>query len=359
MGEVAAVINNYRGKRVLVTGHTGFKGTWLSRMLLSFGADVYGIGLDEGPARIFALSQNQNDLISHILDIRDKDAVIKCIKGINPQLVFHLAAQPLVIEGYKSPVKTFTSNIMGTTHVLEACRSLDNLEAAVMITTDKVYFNSGWAYPYRENDPLGGHDPYSASKAACEIVISSYAESFFDNKRICSMRAGNVIGGGDFAENRIIPDLIRAIQSQNELIIRAPHSIRPWQHVLDALWGYVLAGDMLMRKGCTPAPSYNIAPPDNSDSHTVLYVVQKMVETIGSGHYRIDESAGVFKEKTRLRLDPSLIQMDLGWKPAFTTDEAIAQTANEYKAWLEQPGGLKTQLDASITEYLKKTRIAL
>ncbi|MGL5721659.1 MAG: CDP-glucose 4,6-dehydratase [Brevinema sp.] len=343
----------YQGKRVLVTGHTGFKGTWMVRLLLQLGAKVYGIGLDEGDNKVFTLSNTASDMESHILDIRDSTSTINLIQKINPHLVFHLAAQPLVIESYKNPIATFDTNVMGTVNVLEGCRKATSLEGAVMITTDKVYHNFEWAYPYRETDILGGHDPYSTSKAACELVISSYRSSFFEHKKICSLRAGNVIGGGDFADNRIIPDLVRGVQKGEKAQIRAPHSIRPWQHVLDALWGYLLAGEQLATNGMTPSPSYNIAPPDNNDSHTVLFVIKNFLSVLGKGEYEVDENAAVFKEMGRLRLDPSLIMQELDWKPGFTTEEAIAQTASEYKAWLENPSQLKQQIDQSIALYVK------
>ncbi|MGL4563589.1 MAG: CDP-glucose 4,6-dehydratase [Brevinema sp.] len=345
---------NYQGKRVLITGHTGFKGTWMSRCLLELGAEVYGIGLDEGDDKVFTLSNTAQDMTSYIQDIRDSDATIKLVEQINPHFVFHLAAQPLVIEGYKNPIDTFESNIMGTTHILEGCRKAPALEAGIFITTDKVYHNFEWSYPYRETDILGGHDPYSASKAACELVISSYRSSFFDDQKICSVRAGNVIGGGDFADNRIIPDLVRAAQSGEKAIIRAPHSIRPWQHVLDAIWGYLLIGDSLINNKMTLSPSYNIAPPDNSDIHTVLFVIKTFLNTLGKGSYEIDPNASTFKEMDKLRLDPSLIQEQIGWKAGFTTEEAIKQTAYEYKAWLEKPNELKQQIDHSIVTYYQK-----
>ena len=344
----------YKGKKVLITGHTGFKGTWFSRFLIQLGADVYGIGLKEGDDQIFALTQSENDINSSIQNICDYEATATLIKKIDPEVIFHLAAQPLVLKSYTDPIDTFNSNVMGTIHVLEAARSLTNLKAMVMITTDKVYHNNEWVYPYRETDKLGGYDPYSASKAMCELAISSYVHSFFNTSSvgITSVRAGNVIGGGDFAENRIIPDVVRSIQSGKNVSLRSPNSIRPWQHVLDVIWAYLLVGTKILEKGETPSSSYNIAPLDNSDTHTVEYIVKKFISVIEQGTYEIDKNANFAHEMGKLRLDPSLIQAEVQWSPLFNTEEAIEQTAQEYKQYLENPTNLKEILDNSIKNYL-------
>lgn len=344
----------YRGKKVLITGHTGFKGTWLARTLLNLGAEVYGIGLEEEKGKIFQLSQTAKDMVSHIQDIRDEIKTKKLIQKINPQVVFHLAAQPLVLKSYEDPVGTHASNIMGTAHVLDACRLCGNLQAMVFITTDKVYYNNEWAYPYRETDRLGGYDPYSASKAACEIIIDSYRQSFFNAKKIglVSLRAGNVIGGFDFAENRIIPDIVRAIQKGRTVQLRSPNSVRPWMHVMDVLWGYLLAGEKLIREGLIPSPSYNIAPFDSDGSHTVEFITQTFIKTIGKGSYELIQNTSAH-EMSMLRLDASLIRKELGWNPLYSTNEAIAQTAAEYKDWL-LGNSVQKSLDTSIGGYFKQ-----
>ncbi|MGL5254823.1 MAG: CDP-glucose 4,6-dehydratase [Brevinema sp.] len=346
-------MNCYKNKKVLVTGHTGFKGTWLCRTLLQLGSEVYGIGLNEGENKLFALSETAKDMNSFIVDIRDRELLTKTIKDINPEVIFHLAAQPLVLESYKIPVETFESNVMGTIHVLEACRSITNLQAIILITTDKVYHNYEWNYPYRETDRLGGYDPYSASKAMCELAIDSYRHSFYQDLKvkIVSVRAGNVIGGGDFADNRIIPDIIRAIQAKKDVVLRHPNSIRPWQHVMDAIMAYLLVGKQMIG-GQEISPSYNIAPIDNSDKHTVEYIVKLFIEIIKQGSYKIDSNANFAHEMSKLRLDPSLIIAELGWKPVFNTEEAIIQTAKEYKAYLGDPKILKKQIDSSIMNVL-------
>ncbi|MGL4367562.1 MAG: CDP-glucose 4,6-dehydratase [Brevinemataceae bacterium] len=344
----------YKDKKVLITGHTGFKGTWLCRTLLQLGATVYGIGLEEGDHKIFNMSSTDDDIFSYIMDIRDKELLISQIKQINPDIVFHLAAQPLVLESYKTPVETFDINVMGTIHILESCRYVDNLQAMVMITTDKVYHNYEWTYPYRETDRLGGYDPYSASKAMCELAIDSYRYSFYKDSSvgITSVRAGNVIGGGDFAENRIIPDIVRSIQQNTSVSLRNPNSIRPWQHVMDAIIGYLLIGKTIITQQQTPSSSYNIAPLDNSDKHTVEYIVKLFINTINKGYYEVDKNAYFAHEMAKLRLDPSLIISDLGWKPVFSTEEAIIQTAKEYNEFLQNPDQLKKQIDNSVKNIL-------
>ena len=348
--------DTYKNKRVLVTGHTGFKGTWLCRLLKQLGAEVYGIGLEEGADRIFRISSTGDDMASNIIDIRDKEKLISSIQKIQPQVVFHLAAQPLVLESYITPVETFDTNVMGTVHVLEACRTIPSLEAIVLITTDKVYYNNEWNYPYRESDRLGGYDPYSASKAMCELAIDSYKNSFYKEKNIgiASVRAGNVIGGGDFAENRIIPDIVRSIRDKKILTLRNPNSVRPWQHVLDVLWAYLLVGQALIPNRSTPSPSYNVAPLDNSDSHTVQYIVDRFINIIGEGSYEIANNIIQNHEMGKLRLDPSLILAEIGWTPLFNTNEAIDQTAKEYGQYLKNPSGLKIQIDTAIEKYIQQ-----
>lgn len=247
-----------QNKTVLITGHTGFKGTWLSRFLLQLGAKVVGIGLDEGSESLFTLTKTNQDMLSYIQDIRDYDTLVQIIKSENPDIVFHLAAQPLVLISYQSPVETFNTNVMGTIHLLEACRQLDSLQSIVLITTDKVYQNNEWVYSYRENDRLGGHDPYSASKAMCELAIESYRSSFYKKTGVIltAVRAGNVIGGGDFSKDRLIPDIIRSIKQKTVLSLRCPNSIRPWQYIMDALWGYLLICTASLQN--TPPPYYHL-----------------------------------------------------------------------------------------------------
>lgn len=247
-----------QNKTVLITGHTGFKGTWLSRFLLQLGAKVLGIGLDEGSDSLFTLTKTNQDMLSYIQDIQDYDALVYIIKSAKPDIVFHLAAQPLVLTSYQSPIYTFNTNVMGTIHLLEACRQLDSLQSIVLITTDKVYQNNEWVYSYRENDRLGGHDPYSASKAMCELAIESYRSSFYKKTGVIltAVRAGNVIGGGDFSKDRLIPDIIRSIKQKTSLSLRCPNSIRPWQYIMDVLWGYLLICTASLQNAISPPPYF-------------------------------------------------------------------------------------------------------
>lgn len=348
----------FKGKKILVTGHTGFKGAWLTRMLLQLEAKVVGISLPALENSIWDLTDMNQDIEEYLIDIRDREALDKAIKDIQPEIVFHLAAQALVIEGYHNPIENWASNVMGTAHLMESCRSISALKALVCITTDKVYYNKEWVYPYREDDRLGGHDPYSASKAACELVISSYKDSFYHDKAvgITSVRAGNVIGGGDYADNRIIPDIVRAVSKNKPVVLRSPNSIRPWQHVIDVLWAYILVAKTILEKGQTPSSAYNIAPLDNSNEHTVEFVVNTFIKALGTGSYKIDPSASTVKEMSKLRLDPSLIQEELNWAAIYNTEEAIIQTAKEYKAHMESPESLKAIIDSSVQYYFERRK---
>ena len=329
------VINSVKNKKILITGHTGFKGSWLSKLLLHMGARIYGISLIADDLSLYNLLNLDNHLKSYIEDIRNLEKVKKIVKEINPDIIFHLAAQPLVIESYNKPVYTFETNVIGTINLMEAIKELNNLQCAVMITTDKVYDNKEWVWGYRENDSLGGHDPYSASKACAEIAIKSYKKSFFQDLNIVSARAGNVIGGGDFADNRIIPDIVRAIEKNTYVELRNPHSVRPWQHVLDVLYGYILlAYSMINNKNISE--SYNFAPIDEGDKFTVEYITKAFIDNIGKGSYIINSSETSKKEMNMLRLDSSLARKELNWKEKFNTEEAIKQTAIWYKEYLNK-----------------------
>ena len=239
----------WRGKRVLLTGHTGFKGSWLALWLQRLGADVTGLALPPTTMpNLFELAHIKDGISNHFCDIRNSTALAKIIHNAHPEIVFHLAAQPLVRASYRDPLATYATNVMGTAHLLDALRSLNSTKVAVMVTTDKVYRNNEWDYPYRETDALGGHDPYSASKAASEIVIASYHEAYLAEQgvAVASARAGNVIGGGDWSEDRLIPDLVRSVTQKETLEIRSPNATRPWQHVLESLSGYLCLGRKLI-----------------------------------------------------------------------------------------------------------------
>lgn len=348
------IIEVFKNKKVLITGHTGFKGSWLCKLLLEFGSKVSGISLEAEKISLYNLLKLDGEVESHICDIRKLENIENIIKEINPDIIFHLAAQPLVIESYNNPLYTFETNIMGTINILEAIRKLNNLECAIMITTDKVYDNKEWAWGYRENDSLGGNDPYSSSKACVELIIKSYKKSFFENLNIATARAGNVIGGGDFAKDRIIPDIVRAIERNESVELRNPNSVRPWQHVLDVLNGYLsLAYNLIKNNKNISAnkngelPSYNFAPIDNK--RTVEYITKVFIESVGRGNYKIKTQNTNKKEMNILRLDSSLARKELLWEEKFDTEEAIKQTALWYREYLNN----KDITGKQIRDYIK------
>lgn len=328
----------YKGKRVFLTGHTGFKGSWMLAWLHQLGAIVKGYAL---------LPENENDLYnlvkgdslcqSVIADIRDKEKLREAIFSFQPDFIFHLAAQPLVRQSYKAPLYTFEVNIIGTANLLDAVIELKGPCSVVIITTDKVYENIEQHYAYKEHDKLGGYDPYSASKAAAEIIVSSYRNSFFNpakytghKKGIASVRAGNVIGGGDRAKDRIIPDIIRGIEKNESIIVRNPESVRPWQHVLESLSGYLLVGKKIAEQPTTFSVAWNLGPSHN-DLLTVKEVVDKAIAVFGKGSYSTPSQNDQPHEATLLQLDISKAKRELGWQPKLSSSEAIEWTMQWYK----------------------------
>jgi len=324
------------GKRVLLTGHTGFKGTWLTIWLHKLGARVTGLSLppDTSPS-LFTLANIEQLCESHFCDIREGAAVNALIKKVRPEIIFHLAAQPLVRVSYREPVKTFATNVMGTAHVLNALRGLDNCRLAVMITTDKVYCNNGEFRPYREEDALGGHDPYSASKAASEIVIASYRDAYLAEQgvAVASVRAGNVIGGGDWSEDRLIPDAVRAWQAGQTLEIRRPDAIRPWQHVLEPLAGYLTLAEKLWQQP-NLAGAYNFGP-ETGEVASVRDVVEIARNAYGSGVVRYGDGNTGPHEEGWLALEIAKATQTLGIKSRWTLTEAIKHTMEWYRAQQE------------------------
>lgn len=321
----------YRGKRVLVTGHTGFKGSWLTAWLAELGAEVIGLALDPES------TPNHWQLLGNIAtdvrgDIRDVELVLNLVEQVKPEIVFHLAAQPLVRRSYRMPVETWSSNLMGSVHVLDACRRVSSVRAAVMITTDKVYQNQEWAWGYRESDALGGHDPYSASKAACELLIDSYRRSFGPPQAsllIASARAGNVIGGGDWAEDRLIPDLVRALAQGRPLEIRSPHSTRPWQHVLECLSGYLLLGQRLLEGDASAAQAWNFGPA-SADNRSVQQVLTGLQQHWPELDWHIG-TAPQPHEARLLYLDCARAHTELNWQPVWSLEQALEMTAGWYR----------------------------
>lgn len=323
----------WAGKRVLITGHTGFKGSWLSFWLKRLGAEVAGMALvpDATPA-LFDQLALADDLDHMIGDIRDAALVARRISALKPEIVFHLAAQPLVLASYQEPLETWQTNVMGSLHVMQALRDLPGPCAVVMVTTDKVYDNREDGSAYGEDHPLGGHDPYSASKAAMEIAVASWRKSFLagTNIRIASARAGNVIGGGDWAENRILPDIIRALQKGEDIIVRSPQSVRPWQHVLEPLAGYLALAERLWTYD-DPAfqSAFNFGPAP-TDARPVQALVTEALRHWPGG-WRDASSDTAVHEAKLLSLDSAKSAALLGFKPRWSFEQTIEKTANWYR----------------------------
>jgi len=324
----------WKGKRVLITGHTGFKGSWLSYWLTKLGADVTGIGLAPitSPA-LYDLLSLKELIKSHLTDILDLQSYKNIVAITQPEVVFHLAAQPLVRESYKQPVSTFATNLMGTVNTLELIRLTSSIKSAVLITTDKVYENKEWIYPYRETDRLGGYDPYSASKATCEIAVDSYRSSFFghpDAPKIATARAGNVIGGGDWSADRLIPDAIKAWNNDETLVIRKPNATRPWQHVIDPLAAYILLAEKLYESAGLVG-AYNFGP-DSSNSASVKEVVQKSLNIFGEGKVQYQTTDIDPHEANSLSLDTSKSKIYLKIRSVWNLESSICRTIDWYKA---------------------------
>lgn len=328
-------LSNLRSKRVLVTGHTGFKGGWLMAMLLKLGAEPIGYSLEPPSAPSFFMETGLREKCMDIrADILDLGRLKKVMREEEPDVVFHLAAQPLVIRSYQEPLETFSVNVMGTANVLEAVRSCRSVRACVCITSDKCYENLELDYGYKEDDRMGGSDPYSASKGAAELVISSYRRSFFkDRPMIASARAGNVIGGGDWAEKRIVPDIVDCLTSNKPLVLRNPDSVRPWQHVLDPLNGYLVLASRIMEGDGRTADAWNFGP--NGEARTVRQVAEMMMSAWRKNVPINIVTNEIFHESKMLRLDCTKARSDLGWKPLLDIDEAVRYTVEWYKGWSE------------------------
>jgi CDP-glucose 4,6-dehydratase len=321
----------WQGKKVFLTGHTGFKGSWLSLWLQSMGAKLCGYALAPNTQpNLFTLANIAEHMDNVIADIRDQDQLTQIMADFQPEIIFHLAAQPLVRYSYEHPVETYTTNVLGVVHLFEAARACPTVKTIVNITTDKCYENREWHWGYRENEPLGGHDPYSSSKACAEIVTSAYRRSFFNsaNVGLASARAGNVIGGGDWTNDRLIPDLIRAFTAKEKVSIRYPYAIRPWQHVLEPLTGYLLLAEKLHQAPQQFADSWNFGPYDQ-DAKPVQWIVEKMISLWGAGaSWQLDAGTHVH-EAHYLKLDCSKAHDLLHWQPRWT----LTQTLETIVAW--------------------------
>ena len=327
--------DTYRGKTVLITGDTGFKGSWLAIWLTELGAKVVGYALPPaGPRDNFVTCEVARSITHVDGDVRDYGALAALLGEQQPDIVFHLAAQSLVLESYKDPRGTFDTNVMGVVNVLEAVRYVRSVRAVVVVTSDKCYENQSLDRGYRETDPLGGRDPYSASKGAAEIAASSMRRSFFVEAgaaAIATARAGNVIGGGDWAANRIVPDCIRALASLEPIVVRNPSAIRPWQHVMDALNGYLVLGAKLLADGHRYADAWNFGP-QPGEAVPVSSLVEQLIAAWGSGSYRVEATTKAPAEARVLHLDIAKASEQLAWSPKLSLAQAIAMTVESYRA---------------------------
>lgn len=324
------------GKRVFLTGHTGFKGSWLALWLQSLGAEVHGLALAPPTTpSLFHEARVADGLKSALGDIRDFDTVRRAMQRCQPQIVLHLAAQPLVRLSYSAPVATYATNVMGTVHVLEAARAAGSVRAIVNVTTDKCYQNREWVWGYREDEPLGGHDPYSSSKACSELVTAAYRASFLAKAGIAvgSGRAGNVIGGGDWAADRLVPDALRAFDAGLPVVMRNPQSTRPWQHVLEPLDGYLCLAEALLEHGPRFAQGWNFGPADD-DVQPVQWIVERLAAAWGDdARWLYQPEHAAVHEAHWLKLDTSKARQLLGWQPRWRLEHALQQTVQWHRAW--------------------------
>jgi CDP-glucose 4,6-dehydratase len=350
----------YKGKKVFLTGHTGFKGAWLLKILDMLGAEIKGYALHpENETDLYNLINGDSLCKSVIADLREKECLKQAIVQFQPDYVFHLAAQPLVRLSYEIPAQTFEVNVIGTVNLLDGVRSLANKCNVIVITTDKVYYNYEWVYPYREEDRLGGYDPYSASKACAELAIDSYRNSFFNlqsydrhQKAIAVARAGNVIGGGDWAKDRLLPDIARALTAKKGIPIRNPLSVRPWQHVLEPVIAYLLLGANLNLDPRRFSQAYNFGP-NATDTLSVSDMVKLAVKAWGEGAFSVSGDVGMLHEAGLLKLDISKAGAELGWKPKMDAKEAVNMTVSWYKTYADGKTGINEFTNEQILHYFQ------
>jgi CDP-glucose 4,6-dehydratase len=328
----------WKNKRVFLTGHTGFKGSWLSMWLQEMGAHVKGFSLaPHTTPNLFHEAKVKEGMESEIGDIRDLQLITESMCDFDPEIVIHMAAQPLVRLSYSEPVETYATNVMGTIHVLEAARKCKNLKSIVAITTDKCYENKEWPWGYRENEPMGGHDPYSSSKGCCELLIASYRNSFFntpESASLASVRAGNVIGGGDWSDDRLIPDILKAFEKSEPAVVRNPLSTRPWQHVLEPLSGYLVLAEKLYQDGDQFAEAWNFGPRDE-DCQSVAYILDKMIATWDQGASWVMDANSHPHEAGFLKLDCSKAKQKLHWEPKWNLEFTLTSIVKWHKAFLQ------------------------
>jgi len=331
----------WQGRRVFLTGHTGFKGGWLALWLQRLGAEVTGYALAPGtePA-LFEVARVGTGMASVLGDLRDPEALAAAMARARPEVVFHLAAQALVRRSYQEPVATYATNVMGTVHLLEAVRRTPGVRSVVVVTTDKCYENREWPWAYREDEALGGHDPYSSSKGCAELVASAYRRSFFPPERhdrhgvaLASARAGNVIGGGDWAADRLVPDILRALDAGREVVVRNPGAVRPWQHTLEPLAGYLRLAEALHAQGPAVAEAWNFGPWE-TDARPVRWIVEQLTALWGPGAgYRFEQDPGAVHEAQQLKLDISKARTRLGWQPRWPLGRSLEAIVEWHRAW--------------------------
>jgi CDP-glucose 4,6-dehydratase len=350
----------WQSKRVFLTGHTGFKGSWLSLWLQSLGAEVTGYSLNPptNPS-LFNVAKVADEMHSIIGDIRNLDSLQKAMQDARPEIVIHLAAQSLVRYSFANPIETYTTNVMGSLHLLESVRNTNSVKAVVNVTSDKCYENREWFWGYREDEAMGGYDLYSSSKGCAELLTAAYRSSFFNPEKykehgvgVGSARAGNVIGGGDWALDRLIPDFIRAITSGETAVIRSPNAIRPWQHVLEALSGYLLLAEKLYSEGDQFAEAWNFGPND-SNTKSVGWIIDQLVTNWGEGaKFKVDQSAADLHEAHFLKLDCSKARMSLGWQHQWSATQVIQKICEWHKAHLDRQD-MKAYTLSEIEQYQK------
>ena len=343
----------WKGKRVFLTGHTGFKGSWLTLWLHSLGAIVKGYSLEPPTSpSLFKEANVENVVFSQIGDIRDFEILKKSIIDFNPDILIHMAAQPLVRYSYDAPIETYETNVMGTVNILESARACKNLKAIINITTDKCYENDGRSEGYKEDDQMGGYDPYSSSKGCAELVASAYRRSFLQEKDIglASARAGNVIGGGDWADDRLIPDILRSFEKGESVVIRNPKSTRPWQHVLEPLSGYLILAEKLYKNQKEYAEGWNFGP-NEKDVKPVEWILDKMTNRWTNSSWELDQNSNPH-ESDFLKLDISKAKSKLGWKPVWGLSYTLEKIIDRHKAWLDKED-MQAICLAEIEEYTK------
>ncbi len=357
MGRLKGKVNPtfWKGKKVFITGHTGFKGSWLSLWLQDMGAVVKGYALDPNTnPNLFTQAKIAQNMDSEIGDITDLNHISESMKIFNPDVLIHMAAQPLVRLSYQEPVLTYTTNVIGTVNVLEAARKCTNLKAIVSVTTDKCYENKEWPWGYRENEPMGGHDPYSSSKGCVELVTAAYRKSFFTDENsafLASARAGNVIGGGDWSADRLIPDILKAFEKNEPVIVRNPMSTRPWQHVLEPLSGYLVLAQHLFEEGSNVAEGWNFGPKDE-DCKPVSWILDRMVANWGNGaSWELDKNNNPH-EAGYLKLDCSKAAMRLNWYPKWNLEHTLESIINWHQHYIAQKN-IQEQCLLEIAKYQK------